>query len=136
MTPDEPPPSAGAGPISSGAPPVSGGVGPISSGARSRRDTWFGENTPARKFLTRWGFPLFVLVIVFLGRKVLLPFIFAFLIAYILTPVVRAMSERKDGSHRMPRGLAIVIRYIVFLAAVTGFLFLLVPRLSRDFARL
>jgi len=105
-------------------------------GMRSRRDTWFGENTPARKFLTRWGFPLFVLVVVILGRKVLLPFIFAFLIAYILSPVVRAMSERKDGSHRMPRGLAIIMCYIVFLAAVTGFMFLLVPRLSRDIARL
>jgi predicted PurR-regulated permease PerM len=73
---------------------------------------------------------------VFLGRKVLLPFIFAFLIAYILAPVVKRMSERKNGTHRMPRGLAIIICYIVFLAAVTGFMFLLVPRLSRDFARL
>ena len=36
----------------------------------------------------------------------------------------------------MPRALAIIICYIVFLAAVTGFMFLLVPRLSRDFARL
>ena len=58
--------------------------------------------------------------IVFLGRKVLLPFIFAFLIAYILAPVVRWMSERKNGTHRMPRGLAIIICYIVFLAAVDG----------------
>jgi predicted PurR-regulated permease PerM len=73
---------------------------------------------------------------IILGRKVLLPFIFAFLIAYVLAPVVKRMSERKNGTHRMPRALAIILCYIAFLAAVTGFMFLLVPRLSRDFARL
>jgi len=104
--------------------------------ARGARDTWFGENAPSRRFLGRWGFPLFVILMIFLGRKVLLPFIFAFLIAYVLAPVVKRMSERKNGTHRMPRSLAIIICYIVFLAAVTGFMFLLVPRLSRDFARL
>jgi predicted PurR-regulated permease PerM len=40
---------------------------------------------------------------------VLLPFVFAALIAYILAPVIRWMTERKDGTRRMPRGLAIVI---------------------------
>ena len=46
------------------------------------------------------------------------------------------MTERKDGTRRMPRGLAIVFCYILFIAAVVGFMFLLVPRLSRDVARL
>jgi predicted PurR-regulated permease PerM len=36
----------------------------------------------------------------------------------------------------MPRGLAIIICYIVFIAGIVGFMFLLVPRLSRDVARL
>jgi predicted PurR-regulated permease PerM len=137
MTPADPP----------GEPPPSGGVprstdpmlpqpasGPVS--ARSRSATWFGAESPARVFLRRWGFPLFVVLIAFLGRNVLLPFVFAFLIAYILAPLVRRMSERKDGTRRMPRGLAIIICYLVFLAAVVGFMFLLVPRLSRDVARL
>ncbi len=130
--PTTPPPSEGiprpidTGPISSPAPTM----------RRSARDTWFGENAPSRKFLSRWGFPLFIILMIFLGRKVLLPFIFAFLIAYVLAPVVKRMSERKNGTHRMPRSLAIIMCYIVFLAAVTGFMFLLVPRLSRDFARL
>ena len=89
-----------------------------------------------RVFLSRWGFPLFFVVVVVLGRAVLLPFVFAGLIAYILAPVVGWMSERKDGTRRMPRGLAIIGCYILFLAAITGFLFLLVPRLSSDIARL
>ena len=137
MTPDDPP-----GPPSEGIPPrtesgpITGPIGGPGFPMRTRRDTWFGENAPSRRFLARWGFPLFIVLIAFIGRKVLLPFIFAFLIAYILAPVVRWMSERKNGTLRMPRWLGIIICYIVFLAAVTGFMFLLVPRLSRDFARL
>jgi predicted PurR-regulated permease PerM len=104
--------------------------------ARSRSQTWFGESGALRRFVTRWGFPLFVLLIVFLGREVLLPFVFAGLIAYILTPVVHWMVDRADGTRRMPRGLAIVACYLVFISLVAGFLFLLVPRLSRDVARL
>jgi len=130
-----PPPSEGIPrPVESGPTITSPGMPP---GLRTgRRDTWFGENAPSRKFLSRWGFPLFIILMMVLGRKVLLPFIFAFLISYVLAPVVKRMSERKNGTHRMPRSLAIIICYIVFLAAVTGFMFLLVPRLSRDFARL
>ncbi len=91
---------------------------------------------PMRRFLRRWGFPLFVLLVLVLARKVLLPFIFAGLVAYVLAPVVRWMAHRKDGSKRMPRGLAIIICYLVFLAAVVGFFFLLVPRIYKDGARI
>ena len=142
MTPppdDEPPGREGVPrPIDTGPVTSSASTTPLPGlGGRTRtRDTWFGENAPSRKFLARWGFPLFVVLIAFLGRHILLPFVFAFLIAYILAPVVRWMSERKDGTRRMPRGLAIIICYIIFIAAVVGFLFLLVPRLSRDVARL
>jgi predicted PurR-regulated permease PerM len=86
--------------------------------------------------VTRWGFPLFVVLVLFLGREVLLPFVFAGLIAYILTPVVRWMVDRHDGTRRLPRGLAVVICYLVFISLIAGFLLLLVPRLSHDVARL
>jgi predicted PurR-regulated permease PerM len=96
----------------------------------------FGDGGPIRRFLSRWALPIFVVVILYLARQVLLPFVFAGLIAYILAPIVRAMSERKDGSRRMPRGLAIIICYLVFIAGVVGFLFLLVPRLGKDMQRI
>ena len=46
------------------------------------------------------------------------------------------MVERGDGTARMPRGAAIIICYLIFISLVAGFLFLLVPRLSSDIARL
>ncbi|MBZ0238128.1 MAG: AI-2E family transporter [Deltaproteobacteria bacterium] len=98
--------------------------------------TPLGPGGPVRTFLRRWGFPLFVLIVIVIGRKALMPFIFAALTAYILAPVIRWMVERKDGTRRMPRGLAIIICYLVFIAAVVGFFFLLVPRLYKDVARI
>lgn len=103
---------------------------------RARAPSWFGEGGALRRFVVRWGFPLFVLLVIVLGHAVLLPFVFAGLIAYILAPVVRWMSDRPDGTRRMPRGIAIVACYLVFIALVGGFLLLLVPRLSSDVARL
>jgi len=103
---------------------------------RTRAPSWFGEGGALRRFVVRWGFPLFVLLILVLGHAVLLPFVFAGLIAYILAPVVRWMVERADGTRRLPRGVAIVACYLVFIALVGGFLLLLVPRLSSDVARL
>ena len=132
MTPEDPPQS---GPIEKITQPL-GAIadsGPI----RGRRDTWFGDTRGSvLRFLGRWAFVVFILFIAFLGRSVLLPFVFAGLIAYILAPIVQRMTVRANGTMRMPRGLAIIICYIVFIAGVVGFMFLLVPRLSRDVARL
>ena len=112
-------------------------TGPIQTGpiAAPGRDV-FGPGGPVRRVLRRWGFPVFVVFVAYLGRRVLLPFVFAALVAYILAPVVRWMVERKDGTRRMPRGLAIIICYLIFIAAVVGFFFLLVPRIYKDGARI
>ncbi|HET9621379.1 MAG TPA: AI-2E family transporter [Kofleriaceae bacterium] len=104
--------------------------------SRSRSQTWWGEDGPIRRFFARWGLPLFVVLVLVLGREVLLPFVFGGLIAYILEPVVHWAADRPDGTRRMPRGLAIVACYLLFIGLVAGFLLLLVPRLSSDIARL
>ncbi len=114
------------GPIAS----LAGDSGPV------RRGDAGGAGGMVLRFVKRWAFPLFVLLVLVLAREVLLPFIFAALVAYILSPVVRWMAQRDDGTLRMPRGLAIIICYLVFIAAVVGFFFLLVPRISKDAARI
>jgi predicted PurR-regulated permease PerM len=140
--PTVPPPSTGvpevtvAGAPSGPLPPgLSGGVdgGPP---RRGRPPSLFGDGGPIRRFLSRWGFPLFVLIVLILGRQVLLPFVFAALIAYILAPVVRWMTERRDGTRRMPRGLAIIVCYLLFIASIVGFGWLLLPRLAKDVSRI
>src|SRR5262249_29613306 len=127
---------AGAGAAPPVGRPSSSTTQPMPVTQRSRPTTLFGDQTPVRRFLSRWGFPLFVLLIAFIGRHVLLPFVFAGLIAYSLAPVIRWMTERKDGTRRMPRGLAIIICYLVIIAGIVGFGFLLIPRLARDVSRI
>lgn len=118
-------------------PPFSAVPQPASAATTTGRyGTILGPGGPVRTFLRRWGFPLFVLLVVIVGRRALMPFIFAALIAYILAPVIRWMAERKDGTRRMPRGLAILICYLIFIAAIVGFFFLLLPRLYKDVARI
>jgi predicted PurR-regulated permease PerM len=135
MSPEPPgqPPSGGGDP--SGGVPRVDPASPTTT-ARTRSATLFSSDNPAWRFIKRWGFLVAIVLIVIWGRTVLLPFVFAALIAYILAPVVKWMSERKDGTHRMPRALAIILCYIVFIGLVTGFMFLLVPRLSNDVARI
>jgi hypothetical protein len=134
MTPDEPPPGDPSAGIPRPIDPVKSGPSTVT--ARTRSQTLFSGDNPVWRFIKRWGFALAIVLIVIWGHQVLLPFIFAALIAYVLAPVVKAMSERKDGSRRMPRALAIILCYIAFIGLVTGFMFLLVPRLSADVARI
>ena len=112
---------------------------PTATRARGRGERRRGALGPGgwvRRFARLWGFLGFVILVVVLARSVLLPFVFALLLAYILAPVVERMSSRSDGSRRMPRALAIVICYIVFLAAVGSFVVVLMPRLYKDAVRI
>lgn len=103
---------------------------------RGERRGALGPGGWVRRLARLWGFLGFVILVVILARSVLLPFVFALLLAYILAPVVERMSIRSDGRRRMPRALAIVICYIVFLAAVGSFVVVLMPRLYKDAVRI
>jgi len=114
-------------------------TGPIPTGAlpaQANSSDPFRPGGTVRRLVRRWGFPIFVLIVAYLGRRVLLPFVFAALVAYILAPVIRWMAERKDGTRRMPRGLAIIICYLVFIGTIVAFGWLFLPRLYGDLSRI
>ncbi len=116
-----PPPSIGSG---SGG----GGGDPPSRGTRTLG--WL------RRFAKVWGFALFCVFVVYVFREVVLPFIFAILVAYVLAPVVDRMAKIRMGSRTMPRGLAVIILYINIIAVLGVFMGYFVPKLYNDFARL
>ena len=59
---------------------------------RGRRETWFGDTRGSvLRFLGRWAFVVFIIIVAIIGRSVLLPFVFAGLIAYILAPTDRRL---------------------------------------------
>jgi predicted PurR-regulated permease PerM len=63
-------------------------------------------------------------VVLVAARAVLLPFVLALVVAYVLTPAVRR-AERL----RVPRWIAILLVYAVSLGAIGGFVSVIVPRL-------
>src|ERR1700733_15024865 len=62
------------------------------------------------------------------AHEVMLPFILAVVIAYVLTPLV-AMAEQR----RLPRPLAVLLVYAVVLGSLAGFMPVLTPRSALEF---
>src|SRR6266542_2082657 len=89
-----------------------------------------------KRFFKRWGFALFIPVVLFLFRDVLLPFVFAIVVAYILAPVVARLARIRFGRRTLPRGAAVLLCYLVLVATIGGFVGAFLPRLSGDIARL
>jgi predicted PurR-regulated permease PerM len=65
------------------------------------------------------------------AHSVLLPFVLALVIAYVLTPLVGAVERRG-----IPRGVAILAVYVVVLGAIGGFGRLAAPRVGQELANL
>ena len=86
------------------------------------------------KLRTSWVRPLFLLLsaaaavaVVVAAREVLLPFVLALVIAYVLTPFV-AWFERRG----LRRSVAILAAYAVVLGSLAGFLWAIAPRIGRE----
>ena len=83
-----------------------------------------------RRFSRLWGFLLFLVLLLVLFRRVVTPFVFALLIAYLLGPAVRRMEPRTT------RGGAVVLLYLVIIGALALFFGLLAPGLAHALARM
>lgn len=105
--------------------------GPLRQSMRSLRVfAWL------KRFAKLWGFALFCLFVLYFFRHIVLPFVFAVLVAYLLAPLVDRMARAPNGRRRMSRGAAVIILYVFMLSALGGAFAFVVPRLSGDFARL
>jgi len=116
--------------------PAAGGGEPPRGKRRARTafgGGWFGW---FRSNIKLWGFLGFIVFVLVLFRHVVLPFVFAALLAFILAPLIGRLSQTDEGERRMPRGAAILLVYLVILAFLGVFLVALLPRLSQDMARL
>ena len=89
-----------------------------------------------RQFAKLWGFALFCILVVYIFREVVLPFLFAILVAYILAPLVARFGRLRIGARPFPRWAAVIILYIFILSGLSFFIGYFVPKLSGDFARL
>jgi predicted PurR-regulated permease PerM len=96
------------------------------------------ESSPLGR-LRDFIFPLLTLVILaFLlvsFRTILLPFIFACILVYLMEPVVRRIGRRPDGSGYVPRWVAVILVYLLFIGSVSTFSILVIPRFVTEIIR-
>ena len=82
------------------------------------------------RFLRQWGFGLFIILMILTFRDVLLPFIFAFALAYLMAPIIHRLQPR------LGRAASVILVYLSFLGIVTIFMVVFLPALVQDFSRL
>jgi predicted PurR-regulated permease PerM len=82
------------------------------------------------RFIRQWGFLLAIAFVIITFREVLVPFIFAFALAYVMAPIVHRMQPR------LGRALSVIICYLTLFGVVTLFLVVFLPALVQDFSRL
>ncbi len=97
--------------------------------------TWFSELRVQRALLLLllWVPALAILLVV---REVLLPFLLAFALAYVIAPPVRFIASKQVAGRSIPRWAAVIILYIC--AAVVVFIGarIFVPQLYKELTRL
>jgi predicted PurR-regulated permease PerM len=86
----------------------------------------------------RWRRPLFlwasatiVVAVIVAAREVMLPFVLAIVIAYVLTPLVAGLERRS-----VSRGLAVISVYAIVLGLLGGFGWAVSPRIAFEFRNL
>ena len=79
---------------------------------------------------------LFLLLVVFLARQIILPFLLAIFLTYLLLPLVNAMTGADRSGRHTPRGVAAFLAIAAFVAVVAAALLVLSPLLAAEANRL
>jgi predicted PurR-regulated permease PerM len=89
--------------------------------------------------LREFGLPLatllamFIIVITF--RKILLPFVLACALVYLMEPIVGFIGRRPDKPKGLPRWVAVILVYLSFILVTTGSLVFVVPTFVAEIVR-
>src|SRR2546428_12676751 len=73
---------------------------------------------------------LLLLLITFLARQIILPFLLAIFLTYLLLPLVNAMTEPGPGGRRTPRVLAAFLALAAFIGVLVVAILVLAPLLA------
>jgi predicted PurR-regulated permease PerM len=97
------------------------------------------ESGPGSRSRRRWFIGIFVvllLTVLITFRAVLLPFLLAVVVAYVLSPVVSAGERLRLGNSRPRRWVVVVALYTVLISVLVGLVAVSVPRLTAELQRL
>ncbi len=92
-----------------------------------------------RKWRRFWGFALLIAVFLLVSslfRHILIPFILALIVVYLIEPIVSRLNKLHVGKRRLPRWAAVVIVYLCCAGTATVLGLIVVPPLAREFSSL
>lgn len=78
---------------------------------------------------------LCLLILIVLFHELVTPFIIALIIVYLIEPMVNNMNKIHIGKRHLPRGVAVLCAYLLFLLAVVGVGFAFVPALTSEISQ-
>jgi predicted PurR-regulated permease PerM len=94
---------------------------------------------PGSKTRRRWflGASLVALaVLLFAARDVLLPFLLAVVVAYVLSPLVQAGERLRVFGGRPKRWVVVIVLYVLLIGGLVSFVMFSAPRLASELGRL
>jgi predicted PurR-regulated permease PerM len=92
--------------------------------------SWF------RQTARLWGFLGFIIFILFTFRSVILPFLLALLVAYVLSPLIKWLNQLQVKGQTLPRFFWVLLIFSALIGMMALFFTYFVPRLSGDFKRI
>ena len=95
-----------------------------------------GPGSRLRRRVFLFGFLLLTIVVLIIARAVLLPFLFAIVVAYVLSPVVEAGERWRPAGRKLPRWTVVVMLYVCLIGGTVTTLVFSVPRLASELTRL
>lgn len=95
-----------------------------------------GPGSPGRRRWFLGGAAVVLITAIWLARSVLMPFLLAIVVAYVLAPLVEFGQRRRIGSWHPPRWAVVLTVYIALIGALGGLVATATPRLAGEFKRL
>jgi len=95
-----------------------------------------GPGSRTRRWVFLVSFALVVVIALVIARDVLMPFLFALVLAYVLSPVVDATERIRLFGRRPKRWVAVVVLYLGVISSLVSVVAFSVPRLATELSRL
>jgi predicted PurR-regulated permease PerM len=112
-----------------------GGDGSDDGAAGGGEVPWYRNVEYARRVV----FPLLtvsaLLIVLIAFQQILLPFVFACALVYLMEPIVVRLSRTPRNPRGLPRWITVILVYLVFFGVVTGAGVLVVPRFAGELLR-